>query len=520
MHPLAQNVLDYIRRHEFLTPGDRVGVAVSGGADSVGLLRLLLELRSELGIVLAVVHLNHKLRGPDSESDQEFVANVAASHGLEFHSRAADVAQYAAEERLSLEAAARQLRYGYFEELLTYSPELERPLDKIVTGHTLDDQAETVLLRLVRGTGMRGLRAIQPRIFLGDAPDAPGEVIRPLLWVRRHELQRYLGSLGQPWREDATNADPRFSRNRVRHVLLPLLESEFNPAVAENLAELAEIAREEEDYWDNEVAGWMGTAVQRFAPEWSRVLQPASQPLLQIQHGPSPEQHLIEKMEEPGTAVINASINLGWLLSEPIAVQRRVTKAVADDLSLRLEFKHIEAILDFAAQPNATGKRLVLPLGWTVVRARDSLVFTTPDLRVQERTPDYQYALPVPGRTIVPETYSAIEALAVPPAELLGWNPDDLFDPALLATQLLVRNWRPGDRFWPAHTKAPRKVKELLQEKHIPQSERKSWPVVLSGTEIVWVRGFPGRAQFRPPAGHAAVIIREVPLDSNGFSTE
>jgi tRNA(Ile)-lysidine synthase len=385
---LAHKILDYIRRHDFLSPGDRVGVAVSGGSDSVALLRLLLEMQSELGIILSVVHLNHKLRSSDSDADQQFVADLARAHSLDFHHRDIDVAQYAADEHLSLETAARQCRYAYFEDLLTTAA-LDHRLDKIATGHTLDDQAETVLLRLIRGTGLRGLRAIQPRIVLSD-DDATGEIIRPLLSVRRHELQQYLGNLGQPWREDATNADPRFSRNRVRHVLLPLLESEFNPAVAENLAELAEIAREEEDYWDNEVAGWMGTAVQRFAPEWSRVLQPTSQPLVQIQHSTNPEQEWMDRLQEPGTAVMNASISLGWLLSEPIAVQRRVTKAVADDLGLPLEFKHIDAILRFAAEENATGKQLALPLGWAIVRERDSLVFTTPDLRQQERTPDYE----------------------------------------------------------------------------------------------------------------------------------
>ncbi len=517
MHPLAQRVLDYIRREDLIHAGHRVGVAVSGGVDSVALLRLLIELKADLGIVVSVLHFNHKLRGAESDSDQRFVAELAHAHELQFHSGEADVSQYAADEHVSIEAAARRLRCDFFEHKLGAAPAAEITLDKIATGHTMDDQAETVLLRVIRGTGMRGLRAIQPRIPVHDvAEELSGEIIRPLLEVRRREVEQYLGSLGQPWREDATNADPRFTRNRARHVLLPLIESEFNPAVAENLAELAEIARGEEDYWEGEASGWMGTAVQWLSPEWAKGLYPASQPVLvqlQASPPPAPDLQLNERMQEPGPPVTNASISLGWYLSEPIAVQRRVTKAVADSLGLPLEFKHIDAIVQFAAEQNSSGKRLALPLGWTVVRERDALVFVTPDLRVRERVPDYEYVLTVPGRTVVPEIYSAVEALLISAREREAYDPDQLFDPGQLGNELRVRNWRSGDRFWPAHTKAPKKLKELLQEKHISQWQKKFWPVMLSGSEIAWVRGFPGPAQYRPAEGQDAIVIREVPLE-------
>ena len=144
-------------------------------------------------------------------------------------------------------------------------------LDKIVTGHTLDDQAETVLMRLIRGAGLRGLGGIHPRIAVEDDEGGTGgEIVRPLLAFRRRELEAYLNDIGQSWREDATNSDEKFTRNRVRKLVLPLLEKEFNPSVAENLAELAEIARGEEDYWENEVSGWMGTGVHWSKPEWAR----------------------------------------------------------------------------------------------------------------------------------------------------------------------------------------------------------------------------------------------------------
>ena len=576
--------MEHSRCEELLRAGDRVGVAVSGGIDSVALLRLLLELRHELGLVLSVVHFNHRLRGVESDADQEFVAGLAREHGLEFYLGSGDVAQLAAQEGSGVEAAARELRYGFFQELLgagglegsdsseakaqdsessnrsaestappksfpqglkpKSSAELygtaeampfpipptaeavpfqrqnhARALDKIATGHTLDDQAETVLMRVIRGTGLRGLGGIYPRILVErEDEEGHGEIVRPLLRIRRAELERYLVDLKQPWREDSTNADSKFTRNRVRKLVLPLLEREFNPAVVESLAELAEIARDEEDYWENEISGWLGTVVQWSQPEWTRGLPgfEGSQTLVQIQASQltlSPE--LVERLEQPGPAVMNASVSRPWLLTEPRAVQRRVVKAVADEAGIPLEFKHVEEILRFAADDGPSGKELSLPLGWKIRREPEAVVFVTPDLRRQERIPDYEHPLAVPGRVVVPELGVVVEALCVVPSsaapELQEYNPQELLRAELLPRPLTVRNWRAGDRFWPAHTKAPKKVKELLQERHIPQPERRLWPLVVSGDEILWMRGFPVPARLRATDGQEAVVIREVP---------
>src|SRR5256885_10157748 len=189
VHALAERLLGHIRRQELLKAGDRVGVAVSGGIDSVALLRLLLELRAELGIVLSVVHFNHKLRSAESDADQEFVANLARKHDLEFQTDSDDVAAQAAAEHISVEAAARELRYGFFRYLLgeDSSPDDSQAatkLNKVVTGHTLDDQAETVLMRMIRGTGLRGLGGIHPRILVeGSEEGGSRGIIRPLLYI-------------------------------------------------------------------------------------------------------------------------------------------------------------------------------------------------------------------------------------------------------------------------------------------------------------------------------------------------
>jgi tRNA(Ile)-lysidine synthase len=581
VHELAARVLGYIRRQEVMRAGDRVGVAVSGGIDSVALLRLLLELREEIGIVVSAVHFNHKLRGAESDADQEFVAKLAQEHGLEFHCESGDVARHAAEERSGVEAAARELRYGFFRRLLGSGEDAEstsraqaqidaaafrsaesaappqgtaRPailLTKVATGHTLDDQAETVLMRLIRGTGLRGLAGIYPRLEVEDEDgESCGEIIRPLLGIRHFELRQYLNDLKQKWREDSTNADVKFTRNRVRQLVLPLLERDFNPAIAESLSELAEIARGEEDYWENEISGWLGTVVQWSRPEWDQPgrnsdgsqslvqIQTSSFQIPSLQRSPlqgSPQNHpsnpelLEQKFLDPsGPPAVNASISRAWLLSQPAAVQRRALKAVADYAGISLEFKHVEEILRFAAEPGPAGKELSLPLGWRIVRELDTLVLVAPDPRRRERSEDYEYSLALPGRAIVPELDVVIEALVVtsetaseiasaittaitPESQGAEYNPQQLLRAELLPKWLIVRNWRAGDRFWPAHTKAPKKIKELLQERHIAQPERRLWPVAASGNEIVWMRGFAVPASLRAKPGQKAVLIREMP---------
>jgi tRNA(Ile)-lysidine synthase len=478
VHRLPQTVLDYIRKHELLRAGDRVGIAVSGGADSVALLRLLLELRKELGIVLSVVHFNHKLRGAESEEDEGFCAELALRYKLELHRESGDVAAHAAEKHLSLETAAREMRYQYFRQLL-----LQGRLNRIATGHTMDDQAETVLLKIVRGAGGRGLAGVYPRLKVTGSQPSPlssrqkhsghaASIIRPLLATRRKDLEPYLLGLGQNWREDKSNRDLRHMRNRVRHGILPRLERYLNPAVREALAETAEIARAEEEYWYKEVARALPLVWEAAA---GRVLK------------------------------IPALLNL------PLALQRRIVRAASESLGLRLDFKHVEEILTVGSNRTASAKSTTMPDGWVVSRNKGELRFELPGT-----TPGrlgYEYCLSVPGSVQVQETGSRFEAVLVSENAAEGYNPEDLLDRSLLAAELKVRNWHPGDRFWPVHTKEPKKIKELLQQRHVTGPERKLWPVVVSGADVAWVRGFaaPVRLQSRS-TDSKAVLIRELEL--------
>jgi tRNA(Ile)-lysidine synthase len=309
-------------------------------------------------------------------------------------------------------------------------------------------------------------------------------IIRPLLGIRWRDLEPYLLGLGQSWREDKSNRDLRHMRNRVRHGILPRLERYLNPAVREAFAETAEIAREEEEYWETEVA--------RVLPlVWDAAASP-------------------RRDSQRGGDAIGGTLNLSILVDLPLAMQRRVVRAASECLGLRLDFQHAEEIL--ALRSNRTGTA-VLPDGWAVSREKGALRFESRSGTPKEL--GYEYCLSVPGSVEVRETESRFETVLVSGNAAEGYNPEGLLDRALLAPELKVRNWRHGDRFWPAHTKAPKKIKELLQERHLTGAERKLWPVIVSGTEVVWVRGFPapGRLRWRS-VNDKAILIREIDFET------
>src|SRR5438445_2175232 len=246
---LIKRVLSTISRHAMLRAGDRVGVGVSGGSDSVALLRILREVGPQQGIRLAVLHFNHGLRGADSEGDEEFVAALAAHFELPFFSAREDVGGVARARHWNLEDTARRLRYAFFAARVA-----EGRIDGVAVAHTADDQAETVLARVLRGTGPAGLAAIYP---------VNGHVVRPLLEVRRAELREYLNKLGQPWREDASNQDRSRLRSRLRHEVLPVLERQIQPAIVEHLGRLAALSRGDEAFWKALTRGRLGALLER-----------------------------------------------------------------------------------------------------------------------------------------------------------------------------------------------------------------------------------------------------------------
>ncbi len=462
---MREKVLAYIREHELLKPGDRVGVAVSGGADSVALLRVLLEWRTDLGVILAVLHFNHKIRGADADEDERFVGSLADQHGLEFHHSGTDVPSYAGEHRLSLETAGREARYHFFESFIQ-----RQMMDVVATGHTMDDQAETVLMRILRGAGTKGLGGIYPKKKVSPGGEA-GLIVRPLLGIRRAEVRQYLDSIQQSWREDASNVDLQYTRNRIRHGLIPLIETRFQRNAVPALAQLAEVAREEENYWAETVQERLPTVL--------------------------------------GRAPSDLTISVPALLAGPVAVQRRLLRVLAASLGITLDFRHIEEVRHLACSQTSNG-RCDLPGGWVAVRKQHELHFECRRNVDKQISLAYEYRLPIPGEVEIIEIGRVLRAFLRPiDTRAAGYNSEGLLDGERVGTELVVRDWHPGDRFWLPQSKGPKKLKEIFQERHVPQQQRHLWPVAVSGGKLVWSHSFGVSAEFRPDLNSKRVLVIE-----------
>jgi tRNA(Ile)-lysidine synthase len=421
--------------------GDRVAAAVSAGADSVALLLLLLELRHELGIVLSLAHVNHQLRGEESDEDERFAAQLARQHQIELHVCDAPVD---VRHGAGIEAAARELRYDFFRRLAR-----EGRVTRVATAHTLDDQAETLLLRIFRGTGIRGLAGIHPRISLQDHGRTVGEVVRPLLGFRRATLLEFLSQHNQSWREDSSNREATYLRNRVRHWLLPVIVQEFGEAAIEHMSELAEIARAEEEHWQLAVAN---QGQEQGQEQRSR---------------PSP------------------SLGAASIAELSLAARRRLVRAwlEANAPDVTISFRLIEETLRLFDEP--AGKKVELTSGWDLRRGRHELVLESDagrqPAKAASNRADYHYVLPVPGVAEVPELGTCFEARVV-------------------------------ERYWPAHSSEKKKIKELLSERHAVGPQKKLWPVAeAEGRGLVWMRGFAVPGPMQVPAGALrAIWIREI----------
>jgi tRNA(Ile)-lysidine synthase len=448
---LLQQVAATISRHNMLAPGGRVAVAVSGGPDSVCLLHVLRELKIQ---VVGIAHVNHKLRGEDSEADQRFVGAMAREMELPFHSTVALCGEG------NLEQTARRARRAFFQDLIG------RGLaDRIALGHTRDDQAETVLFRILRGSGLAGLAGILPVTAEG--------VIRPLLDVTRGQVQAFLRERGIPWREDSSNQETRFARNRIRHELLPSLKGDWNPRLVEGLSHMADLAYEEERWWAGAIAG-------------------LAKDLLRVSTGA-------------------VEISTRELARLPRAAARRLIRHAIRQAKGSLhgvQFSHIENVLEL---PEAGGKAQ-LP-GIQAIRSFDWLRLAVPG-----RAPEnpLEGEVTVPGRRLAPDGNSMIcldlirgrqraDACATLKSELYF---------AAIPERLVLRGWKPGDRYRPIGHTHDRKLKELFQRERTPSWRRPFWPILCCGDKILWARDFGPAVECARPSGggQVRVWIREVPM--------
>lgn len=462
---LAMRVLEAIERRRMVVPGDRVAVAVSGGGDSVALLLLFEELREKLGVTLRVIHFNHRLRSGSSEEDERFVRKLAATRGLACEVRSEDVAALAQTQGKNIEEAARERRYAFFRQVVR-----DRLATRVATGHTADDQAETILGRLSRGSGLRGLGGIYPAL---------GPVVRPLLDVRRAELRDYLRERGQTWREDETNLDTSRLRARIRQTLLPSMEADFGPKIVVRLARLAELARRDEAVLDALVES-------RFAA--------------------------LARREEAGVTIRAKDLIAPWPelpagdARDGLAARlvQRAAREVTGDLR-GLDASHVERVLELARH-GASGSRLELGKGLQAERVLERIIFTPPTRPRGTAVPARSYLYPADPqaareREVVVEIAETAKRVHL---KLIDWpaagretykETAGALDAGRLETPLEVRNWHPGDAYRPVGRGRSEKLKRLLLERRISARERALWPVLTSGGKPVWAAGLPVSAE-------------------------
>lgn len=438
-----------------LRPGLRLAIGLSGGADSVALLRSLAEQAVELGIVLHAAHLHHGLRGAEADGDRDFAADLAERLGVRFHTHQVDIAAEAVAQGESIEEAARRVRYAWFRALMA-----EGAVDAVATAHTLDDQAETVLGKFLRGTWTEGLSGIFPVV---DFPE--GRILRPLLGVTRGQVETYLVQIGQVWRDDSSNLDQAYTRNRLRRELLPELER-WNPRIREHLANLSELARDEEAWWQGEIG--------RLAPQMLLAGRP-------VRGGG-------RASGEAGVAL--DVVRLG---GQPAAVQRRLLRYAAGQLGVSLDFTAVESLRRLAVEGRA-GQRLALPGPLTAERTPRELRLTPGAPEKASGTDQSAVELPIPGEA---EAFGwRFRAEAGPTAgQLPGQCASQSFGRPV--GQATIRVWRAGDRVTLRYSSGPRKVKEVLERLKISGSERLAWPVVEWQGKIVWMQG----AEVEPGTG-------------------
>ncbi|MBI5177969.1 MAG: tRNA lysidine(34) synthetase TilS [Nitrospinae bacterium] len=434
---ILQKIRGAIRRHAMLSPGERVCVAVSGGPDSTALLLLLHDLKDELGVTLSVCHVNHRLRGYASDEDERFVKELAGRLSLPCETAAVDVTKYAALTGSGVQAAARELRYGAFRTLAAHLK-----ADKVATAHTADDSAETLLINLLRGAGPQGLSGIPPV--------REGFFIRPLIETRKEELLRWLKQKGQPWRTDASNAEAKYARNRVRQSLLPIMEKEFNPSAREALARAAEILGDTHDFIRHEAEKSYDAL---FSPSEDGVV--ADRAAFALLH-PALQRELVR------TAVL------------------RVRKTLAG-----ISFAHFEEIRHLAL--SGIGGEITLK-GLTVGTAHGKLYFSpTPFTAVQQ----FSYPLKVPGTTDIPEANCTVtgEMADAPPAQFDPHCEAVYLDAAAIPPTAVLRNRRDGDHFHPLGAPGGRKLKRFFIDEKVPRWERDRIVLLADGNEVLWVAG-------------------------------
>jgi len=446
---LEQRVLHFIREHRLVSSQQPFLVAVSGGPDSVCLLHIMVNLRNELGIGLHVAHLNHQLRGTKSKADAQYVSDSAHQLGIPATIEERDVKSHQTQHHISLEEAAREVRY-------TFLAEVARSIgaSQVAVGHTIDDNIETILMHLIRGTGTTGLRGLQPSTEWQLRQNENSlNVIRPLLQISRQETADYCHNHKLRPRLDASNLSLSPLRNRMRLQLLPLLKS-YNPRIAEALLRTAQIAGDDLAFLDEESARL-----------WDKIAQ-----------------------EQKDTIILDK----GRFLELPLVLKRHLLRIAISKLLGTLkdvEARHIEGIMATLAKP--AGRRISLP-GGLIFSIEYNRYLLTPEASALSPLPILgdEFPLKLPGETLL--TSWRIEATIISREQMTEKNDDftAYLDLDKTGNKLAVRSRQPGDRFQPLGLSQPKKLGEFMIDTKIPRVWRQRIPIICSPKQILWVVGW------------------------------
>ncbi len=427
---------EYSRRRRLISEQGKIIVAVSGGVDSTVLLELLARERDALGLTLVVAHFNHQLRGEESEADEQFVAQRARYHGFELYVDRANTAEYARHGKLGVQEAARALRYEFFANLLESSG-----FDKVATAHNADDNAETILLNLFRGAGVQGLAGIP--VYRQDK-----KIIRPLLFARRDEIELYAQTEQIPFRTDSSNEKDTYTRNFVRHQIIPLVRDQINPGIVQTLQRSADLFRELEVYLTYTARNSLGLVATQ-------------------------------------TSGKEIALSIPRLRSNPVLLQQYIVMLAVEDVTgRRPEYEQVNKILELTE--GLTGSWVTLSDRHGAYRDRESLV-----IRPTEETADFRIAV-LQNHRYEFSTFRFSSELI----EADGWKPGnggptECVDADLLPPgHLVLRTWEEGDWFVPLGMKSKKKISDYFVDAKIPLYEKRSYPVLETkeGT-IVWLCG-------------------------------
>jgi tRNA(Ile)-lysidine synthase len=454
---LLNKTKEIVKRFCMLKPGDRVVISVSGGPDSVCLLSVLHALSAELKISLHIAHLDHMFRGKESEDEARFVDNLARKLGIPATIEHIDVPAFCSAHGLSPQVGAREVRYSFLNRVAQAKGAI-----RIATGHTATDQAETFLMRLLRGAGAAGLSAIPP---------VRGNIIRPLIESTRDEILEYLRAAGLTFVTDPSNAKSLYMRNRIRLELMPVLK-QYNPRIEETLASEAGLLRDE----DEATALYLETVIQCILTK---------------------DKDVVTLMRDKFNAL-------------PLAFRRRIFRTSTATVGLKpseMSLVQTDEALAFMTT-SQSGRSLSLPRGLTLGREYDQFIISA--VHVAQ---NFSYMLTLPGTTIIPELGMAVETQLMekrgisPAGENNLWQA--MFDYDKISPFLTIRNRRPGDTFCPSGMGGrSKKLQDYLVNKKVPRRLRDSVPLLYSGADLIWVVGY--RTDFRflpgPDMKHALVV--------------